>query len=289
MSKLNHSQDPTILLVDNGSTRVDATVQLRRIAESLTIKTGKKIHAVSMQHSNNISDEDVKSKLNGESAQVFRDFMHEQLAKNQRDFILIPLFFGKSRAITSFVPSQMEALIGEFGEFHLTITDVIYPLPEGDSRLIEILYQHAISTNNSIEPENLKNLVLVDHGSPLPAVNAVRQHITAALNKKLPEGIHLNQAAMERRKGKAYDFNGELLEDYLHKLGTAGETQVIVLLLFLLPGTHAGENGDIVQICNQAMKNHPDLNVMISPLIGDNRLLVDCLNDRLQEVLSKHY
>ncbi len=289
LSQLNNNQEPILLLVDNGSTRVDAAVQLRRIAQSLTAKAGKTVHAVSMQHSNNISEDDVNSKLAGKPAQVFRDFMRDKLAENHRDFILIPLFFGKSRAITSFVPTQIELLTEEFGDIRLTICDVIYPLPDGDPRLIEILYQHALSTTEKQKPEALKNLVLVDHGSPLPAVNEVRQHITSALNQKLPKDIKLNQAAMERRKGKAYDFNGELLEDYLNKLGKVGETQVSVLLLFLLPGTHAGENGDIVKICNQAMETHPDLNVTMSPLIGDNPLLIDCLDDRLKKGLAKHY
>ena len=128
--------------------------------------------------------------------------------------------------------------------------------------------------------------MLVDHGSPLPAVNAVRQHIANALTTKLPEGLRLHQAAMERRKAKEYDFNGELLEDYLTRIADAGETHASVLLLFLLPGSHAGKDGDIVQICNRVMSKHPNFKVSISPLIGENELLITCLENRLNKVFK---
>jgi len=146
------------------------------------------------------------------------------------------------------------------------------------------LYQH--SKNATQEIQESDNIVLVDHGSPLPAVTEVRQHISRQLKKKLPSGVQLNQAAMERRKGKAYDFNGELLEDYLSRLAKSGETQARVLLLFLLPGTHAGENGDIVQICNRVMAKYSGFKVTISPLIGENDLLIDCLSRRLEKVVN---
>lgn len=283
---------PIIMLVDNGSTRVDAAVQLRQIAANLSDETGQTIHAVSMQHSNRIPEVDVTQKLSDIPAQVFREFMTQQLSKGEREFILIPLFFGKSRALTSFVPDEMDFLEEEFGPIKLIMADVLYPLPEGEPLLIEILLQHATLSIKKGLNENtndlgaLKNLVLVDHGSPLAAVTAVREHIATALNAKLPETITLKQAAMERRKGKEYDFNGELLEDYLSKLATAGETQATVLLLFLLPGTHAGENGDIVQICNKVMQQYPDFNVSISPLIGQNKTLVTCLAQRLNQLIN---
>lgn len=274
------------MLVDNGSTRVDAAVQLRQIAVNLSHKTGLTINAVSMQHSNKIPGEQVKQKLSGEPALILREFMAQHLNNGQRDFILIPLFFGKSRALTSFVPAELEVLENKFGPITLRMADVLYPLPDGDPLLVEILHQHAIKAANGSSNIALQNLVLVDHGSPLPAVNAVRQHITNALNEKLPEGVTLKQAAMERRKGKQYDFNGELLEDYLSNLAQTGETQATVLLLFLLAGTHAGKNGDIVRICNKVMQQYPDLKVSISPLIGQNEILITCLTDRLNKVIN---
>ena len=276
----------TILLVDNGSTRVDAAIQLRHLAAKLSHETGTKIHAVSLKHSDRICIEDVKNKLENIPARVFSEFMTGQLKAGQRNFIIIPLFFGNSRALTSFVPDEKRLLEDQFGPFNIDMTRVLYPLPDGDPLLVDILYQHAIETNQN-DNSTLNNLVLVDHGSPLPAVNAVRQHIAAALNARLANDNPIAQAAMERRDGKEYDFNGELLEDYLSRLAKSGETNATVLLLFLLPGSHAGENGDIVQICNSVMKHYPNFTVEISPLISQNEKLVTCLSQRLHEKLNE--
>ena len=282
-----NTEKQTILLVDNGSTRVDAAVQLRSIAEKLSNKIDNKVNAVSLKHSDRIAVVDVQNKLEGVPARVFTEFMTEQLSAGIREFILIPLFFGKSRALTSFVPDEKLKLESQFGPFKLSMAEVLYPLPEGDPKLVEILYENATNIASTKTDLTLKNLVLVDHGSPLPAVNAVRQHITAALNTKLPEGISIDQAAMERREGKEYDFNGELLEDYLSRIANEGETHATVLLLFLLAGTHAGENGDIVQICHSVMEKHPSLKVSISPLIGQNEKLIDCLEQRFYAAIDQ--
>jgi len=54
---------------------------------------------------------------------------------------------------------------------------------------------------------------------------------------------------MERREGKQYDFNGPLLEQWLEQKVARGEKSAIVALMFFLPGRHAGDGGDIEQIC----------------------------------------
>lgn len=274
------------MIVDNGSTRVDAAVQLRKIALKLSEQTALKVHAVSLKHSDRIPKEDVENKLAGKKTRVFTEFVTEHLLADQREFILIPLFFGKSRALTSFVPDEKEKLEEEFGPFKLSMTDVLYPLDEGSSDLVEILYEHAVIAAEGDTKEDLKNLVLVDHGSPIKKVNDVRQGLAASLNKKMPEGLTIHQAAMERREGKEYDFNGELLEVYLNRLAETGETKVTVLLQFLLSGTHAGANGDIVQICNSVMDKYPNFKISTSPLIGENEKLINLLAQKLTKHLT---
>ena len=279
----NQQADATILLVDNGSTRADATLQLRHIAQQLSKKIANKVFAVSLKHSDQINIDEVNKKLDGIPAQVFTEFMTEQLHTGIRRFIVIPLFFGESRALTSYIPDEKEKLEAQFGTFELNLSDVLYPLPNGNSILIDILVEHALITAKA---NTLRSLVLVDHGTPLSAVNEVRQHIAKALSERLPDTICVSQAVMERRAGEKYDFNGELLEDYLIRLAKAGETQVHVLLQFLLPGTHAGKDGDIIQICNKVMQQYPELKVSISPLIGEHQRLVDCLAQRYNDVIS---
>ena len=266
---------PCVLLIDNGSLRANATLQLRKLAEKLNLKSGQKIHPVSCKHSNKIP----ANELNNQAANTFGEFMKAQLATGEKEFILLPLFFGNSRALTSFIPNEVALLEQEFGKFELKIAETIYPLPQGEPDLTTIIYDHVISS--AADKANIKNVVLVDHGSPVQKVTAVRQHLAETVREKLDDSSTLEEAVMERRKGKEYDFNGDLLEDWLTKKAQQGETQASVVLMFFLPGSHAGEGGDIVEICDAVMDKYPNFKVSISPIISEHPKLVSILNKRL--------
>lgn len=270
---------PVIFIADNGSSQANATLQLRKLATRLGEETAQTVHPVSLQHADKIDAD----KLNGIPAQTFRGFMKQQLSQDQREFILLPLFFGSSKAITKFVPDELELLKNDFGEFQLTIADPVYPLPTGEPVLTDIIYDHIMATTKQDSP--LKNLVLVDHGSPVARVTETRKHLAQTVQQKLPSGILLEQAVMERRPGSEYDFNGDLLKDWLTSKATSGETEALVVLMFFLAGRHAGENGDIVEICDDVMKQHPHFKVTTSPLITEHELFTSILKKRLESVL----
>lgn len=273
---------PVILLCDNGSTQPGATLQLRRLAQQLSEQSGQTIHPVSLQHANRIET----SQLQGEPAQIFSEFMQQQLSAGESEFILLPIFFGKSKALTSFIPDEADKLRQQYGDFSLQLAEVIYPLPTGEPLLVDIIHDH-IQQTASRHNLPLQNLVLVDHGSPIPRVTEVRQHLAQQVQNRLADATSLQQAVMERREGREYDFNGDLLEHWLSRKAEAGAKSALVIMMFFLPGRHAGENGDIVQICDSVMQQHPDFKVAISPLIAEHPAFVNILQLRLQGALEK--
>ena len=268
-----------ILLVDNGSLCADATQQLRKLAQDLSVKAGKKIHPVSLRHADQIPTE----QLGGEKAQILPTYMQEALSQGQRDFILLPLFFGESKAIEYLIQDYLLSLQLSFCDLSFQIADVVCPLPKGEPLLVDILYDHIMQTANKGFP--LENIILVDHGSPSPKVSAVRQHLAQSLQKKFPIENKIEQAVMERREGKKYLFNGELLKDTLIKKAQAGEKTAIVSLLFFLAGRHAGTGGDIEKICAAVMRHYPSFKIAICPLISEHQALIAILYQRLQKVL----
>ena len=270
-----------ICIVDNGSLKAEATLSLRRIAQQLSEASGQPVDAVSLQHAHKIAAE----QLQGEPAQVLIDYCRAQLQAGEREFLLIPLFFGLSRALTSFIPEQQAILQQEFGEFELRLADTLFPLPDGDPRLAQILFEHIQQTGQQ-HAVSMNNLVLVDHGSPAPQVTAVREKISQQLAALLGEDANLEQAVMERRKGRQYDFNGQLLEDWLRQSADTGVKSAIVSMLFLQPGRHAGEGGDIEQICDAVMQEYPGFEVAITPLVGEPPLLISILKSRLEAQLA---
>ena len=66
-----------VLLIDNGSKRPEATLQLRRLASALGEKAGKEIHPVSLQHADKIN----AAELNDVPAQTFTGLLSINLLK----------------------------------------------------------------------------------------------------------------------------------------------------------------------------------------------------------------
>lgn len=270
---------PTYLLIDNGSKKAAATLALRKLASNLSEQTGRIIHPVSLQHADSID----AAEIDNVPAETFTSFLRYHLQQGEREFIVVPLFFGESRALTSFIPQQTAELEKEFGNFEVKLAEVIYPLERGESRLADILYDHiqTISQTDSIETESI---VLVDHGSPSAKITEVRKRVAKNLQCLLGEKASLAQAVMERREGGAYDFNGELLVNWLNAQAEKGVTNVIIAMLFFLPGRHAGECGDIEGICQSVMARYPKLQISLTPLISEHKMLVSILTDRLDQL-----
>jgi sirohydrochlorin ferrochelatase len=270
-----------ILLIDNGSKRTGATLQLRRLATGLSDRTGQPVYPVSLQHADAI---DV-AEMGGEPALMFTEFIGRKLQKGEREFVVLPLFFGNSRALTSYIPQQVALLEEQYGEFELRLAQTLYPLPEGDPRLAEILYDHTMQTIRVLD-HDIRHAVLVEHGSPLPEVNKVRRDVAVLLEQLLQSQGHyeLGQAVMERRKGDQFDFNGDLLEDWLVTRALDGIRHIVVVMLFILPGRHAGEDGDIEIICQNVMERYPGLEVHITPLVSEHPRILDMLESRLAAV-----
>jgi len=266
---------PVYLLMDNGSKQPEATLQLRRLAAGLSRHTGRRVHPVSLQHADAIPAE----ALGGTAAHTLAAFLESQLQAGEAEFIAIPLFFGESRALSAFIPEQLEALRGRHPNLTLRLAPVAYPLPGGDPRLAQIIHEHIHATRQGGVDAKV---VLVDHGSPSPAITEVRKGIARELADRY--GLELEQAVMERREGREYDFNGELLEQWLRAEAEHGTIEVIIAMLFFLPGRHAGPCGDVDEICKAVVRDHPQLRYTITPLVGEHPALLELLADRLHEI-----
>ena len=92
---------------------------------------------------------------------------------------------------------------------------------------------------------------------------------------------------MERREGEAYAFNDPLLE----KLGEVDHFaggRLILAMFFLLPGRHAGEGGDVAEICDALISDGDFDQIHNTPLLGEHPMLLEILEDRLQDALSRN-
>lgn len=270
-------------LFDNGSLRPDAFKQLRRIAKHLSEISGKNIKPVSLLHSNRIDP----ALLDGEPAQTVEVALKEQLDAGNKHFFLLPLFFGPSRAFTEYLPRRIALLKQKYTDLSVFIAKPLVTVEQSFDpmelyTMAEILRDQ---TQLVIERKGLKRpaVILVDHGTPAREVNAVRNALVDPLRELLGKKIYcLRAASMESREGDEYAFNKPLLAELLSTQGfNTGD--VVIALLFLLPGRHAGENGDIASICTAAERSHPPLCTHRTALVGEHPKLITILEQRLAQ------
>jgi sirohydrochlorin ferrochelatase len=151
--------------------------------------------------------------------------------------------------------------------------------------MLKILTDNVTRTaaDKRIDP---RRVVLVDHGSPIPEVTAVRRDLARRMREVLERDVQLEEAVMERRPGKEYDFNGELLEQVLRRLAREDRTQdVIISMLFMSAGRHAGAGGDVEQICRGVEREFPGFRVHPTALVGSHPSVIDILDSRYRQAI----
>lgn len=272
-----------IFLIDNGSLRPSATLSLRGIAEQLSARVGRPVSPVSLLHSDQVAVED----LGGVPARVLKSSLEASLESGVRDFVLLPLFLGPSRAVTVCLPELIEQLrVQTSAEVRVVVADVLAggDVDAPDPRLAEILAAHVRAV---LKEAGLSrpSVALVDHGTPSEAVNRVRNAVTSQLAGLLGgEVASVVGSSMERRAGARYDFNEPLLEHLRASAAGASEEALIAALFFLLPGRHAGADGDVARICDGLQHEGGFARVERTPLLGEHTKLLDILEDRLAAV-----
>ena len=263
-------------LVDNGSLSSESVLSLRLTASKLEEKSGFPIIPAGIMHSHKIDS----AKLNGVAACSMDSFFASK-DTDKIDYIsVIPMFLGPSLAITDWLPKKLGKWRESATNRNFAIADCLFR--KGDQRLGDAVIEnirHLISQKFTEKPF----VILVDHGTPLPEVNLVREEIGKYLAQRLGGLISgFSTACMERRKGVKYDFNDPLLENLLADIKSSGHRCVVVGQLFLAPGRHAGPDGDIAQICKPFERS--GMHIESTFTLGNHPLVLEILADRLREL-----
>lgn len=264
------------LLVDNGSLRAESVLNLRRVARELGKATGLEILPSSLLHSSKVP----AGELEGEAAVNLERRIRLLVEAGERAFTVIPFFFGPTAALTSYLPERLAYRRSRHGPFAVWRAPF---LELGNGRSEDLLGILAERVAEVVAREGLvrPRVVLVDHGSPLPEVTAVRDRVAEGLRGRLGGSVAAVAAAsMERREGEAYAFNEPLLETLLESQDWQAGA-VVVSMLFLSPGRHAGPGGDIDRICRVAEARHPGLRTYMTGLVGDHPGIIPLLQRRL--------
>jgi sirohydrochlorin ferrochelatase len=268
---------PSILLVDNGSLEPAATLGLRAVAASLSLRAGRLVEPVSLLHSSAVPAE----ALGGIPAEILEPALEKRLAAGVREFVILPLFLGPSGALTDYLPKRLARLKTKWPDLVVRLAPPVAGEEGCDPRVVDLLEDGIRGLLSAgVRPA----VALVDHGSPARAVTALRDVVAGALRDRLGAAVRAVRAAsMERRPGPEYAFADPLLEHLLDAPGF-DDGDVVIAMFFLLPGRHAGPAGDVAQICAAACGRHPGLRPVMTPTLGVHPGLIPILADRLAAV-----
>ncbi len=272
---------PCVILMDNGSHRAESTINLRRIAQSLSHHIGIEVHPVSLLHSTNVSP----SELNGKKAEILEPFIRSKCEKGLNSFFIIPFFFGQSAALKDYLPQRVKDIRSKWQKTEVRLAPTLVNLADRNDYSVSNIIGELVL--EKIDEENLgkPHVTLVDHGTPLKEVNQVRNHVSNQLNEILDGHVAIVKASsMERREGKDYEFNEPLLENLLGQNDFIQD--VVLAMLFISPGRHAGSGGDIDQICQSAEIECNTLRTFKSKLFAMHPKVIDLLASRFKEGLE---
>lgn len=265
--------------------RADATRSLRGVAAALGSALGCPVHAVSLLHSTGIDP----TELDGQAAELLEPALEGYLAAGGRSAVALPLFFGPSAALTDYVPARLTALRTRHPAADLRQAACLVDIERPEDGRIAAALADAVRTTVRQHSLRTPPVLLVDHGTPQPAVTAVREHLGVQLQRELAGEIgRFGTAAMERRDGLAFAFNDPLLENALDR-APFDHGEVVVALQFLAPGRHAGPGGDIAQICTAAEARHPGLRTRMTEPLGVHPRLLDVLTERYREAVRPDF
>ena len=270
-----------ILLVDNGSYRAASVLSLRRIAKDLSNLSGFKVHPVSLLHSAKIDPD----QLGGIPADTVEPFLREMLDAGTSSFLVVPLFFGRSAAIYEYLPQRIEELKNEFTNLKVRISEPLVNMADSSNDDVAKILADLVRLKISEKSLKKPSVTLVDHGTPRKKVNEVRNFIAKQLESILSDEVSgVKASSMESRSGPEYDFNKPLLEDLLGSDGFCGD--VVLSMLFISPGRHAGQGGDIQTICTESEKKIDGLRTYMSGLLSEHEGIVEILYERLRDGLK---
>lgn len=265
-----------VALIDNGSLEPAAPLNLRAVAAALSTAVGVTVHPVSWKHSDRLAAE----ALEGLPAQTLHSFVRAHVARGERGFVFVPFFISAQGAIGSALRGDLETLRTEAsanGGFGFTFTEGL----ASRGAVAGILAERVRETIASRQLER-PPVVVVDHGGPSLVSAALRDSLAHQVATIL--GAEAGPICAASMEGAHPPLLAQQLANPPFNRG-----DIVVALLFLSPGRHAGPHGDIAQICQAAEVHSPGLHCHLTDLVGTHSATIPALALALRETLANFH
>jgi len=299
------STDPVVLLVDHGSSRAAAALNLRAVAaqleDLLDADPTRPIRTV-ISTSIRLSDRVPPEELGGNAVPLAVPLIESLIAQGERRLVIVPFFLGPSPAIHEVLTKALQEQV----ELHPDLDARIAPPlvcrcpflfgaqteDYGDNVIAEILHDRIVETIRREKIDRHPAVVLVEHGSRQPAVGRVTEYVAASLLAQLHDKASVFfQSSLEQPGDQTLNANpaflhtigNPLLEQALEWDQLVGK-DVVVALMFLGPGHHAGPGGDVARIIEKSTAGRTG-RVYMTDIVGSHPKLVSLLAKRFTQAV----
>jgi sirohydrochlorin ferrochelatase len=263
-----------IALIDNGSLEPAAHEGLRAAAAAIGALVHADVEAVSWRHSSRIRAE----ALRGGPATTLAPWVRAHVAAGEREFLFVPFFISPQGAIGSALRADLEALRAEPGPFEYAFAEGL-----GDGTALAAIVADRVRETAQALGLRRPAVVVVDHGGPSRNSSDVRNRVADAVRAALGGSASaVTAASMESPEGAEFTFNRPLLAD---ALAAAGQADVVIAPLFLLPGRHAGPGGDLEEIARAAGARAGGPRCHFTALVGSHPAAIEYLASSLARAL----
>jgi hypothetical protein len=264
-----------IALLDNGSLEPAAHRNLRAVAAAVAARTGLPVEAVSWRHSDRIPPGD----LDGAPARALVPWMRAGLREGEREFFLVLFLVSAEGAIATAMRAEIDELRRAEGGFACGFAAGLAPAVEALGEISAACVRDAMAARGLRRP----SVVVVDHGGPVRASARLRDEVAAAVRTRLgAAAASVAAASLESPDGPDFAFNRPLFADLLGA-PDFGAGDVVIAPLFLAPGRHAGDDGDLARIARAAEGRTAGLRCHFAGLVGAHPLTVEILARNLRE------
>lgn len=183
------------IVLNTGSLRPEPFLDLRKICfqlSSLSMDTAAGEYArfipASCRHSNKIDP----SLLHGVPAETLNMALKRAMKEGFTEIHIIPMFFGPSKTLETFVPEQVNRIISELDAVDVEVHISSAMVTESDNSVARILMDKInmlpIRQNNQcITPE--ARVFVIDHGTPSPSVHLCREIVGNQLREMLGKTV----------------------------------------------------------------------------------------------------
>jgi len=246
-----------VMLCGHGSRDADAVAEFARAASGLKAR---------------LPENDVAYGYLEFASPTIRDGFAKLVAQGAERILALPAMLFAARHVTNDIPSEIARGAADFPHVAMHLGRAL----SLEAKLLAAAtarIEEGERGNPHAMPRRETLLLVIGRGTNDPAANET----IGALAQRLKDGMGFGRAE--------FGYGGTaapLTEEALRRAAMLGFSRIVVFPYFLFTGVLVKR---IYAACDRVAADHPALDIIKAPYLGDHPLVLDCLADRVAEMM----